>query len=155
MAQTDLRKKEIYTYTAPWPIYGMNWSVRADKKFRLALGSFVEDYTNKVEIVQLNEETSEFVSRGSFSHSYPATKIMWMPDKMGTHSDLLATTGDYLRLWEVGDNGVELKSLLNNVSARKMIDNVSRVYQNFVLTHFPSTEQKLRILCSPYIVRLE
>lgn len=114
MAQTDLRKKEIYTYTAPWPIYGMNWSVRADKKFRLALGSFMEDYTNKVEIVQLNEETSEFVSRGSFSHSYPATKIMWMPDKMGTHSDLLATTGDYLRLWEVGDNGVELKSLLNN-----------------------------------------
>lgn len=22
------RKKEIYTYTAPWQIYGMNWSMR-------------------------------------------------------------------------------------------------------------------------------
>lgn len=92
----------------------MNWTVRADQKFRLALGSFMEDYTNKVEIVQLNEETSEFQSKGSFNHPYPATKLMWVPDKVGTHSDLLATTGDYLRLWEVGENGVEQKCLLNN-----------------------------------------
>jgi len=113
----DLRKKEIYTYQAPWTIYGMNWTVRADQKFRLALGSFMEDYTNKVEIVQLNEETSEFQSKGSFNHPYPATKLMWVPDKVGTHSDLLATTGDYLRLWEVGDNGIEQKCLLNNVSS--------------------------------------
>jgi hypothetical protein len=40
-------KKEIYTYEAPWLIYGMNWSVRPDQKFRIALGSFVEDYNNK------------------------------------------------------------------------------------------------------------
>jgi WD repeat-containing protein 68 len=47
LQQDDARKKEIYTYQAPWLIYGMNWSVRPDKKFRLALGSFLEDYTNK------------------------------------------------------------------------------------------------------------
>jgi hypothetical protein len=47
LQQDDSRKKEIYTYQAPWLIYGMNWSVRPDKKFRLALGSFLEDYTNK------------------------------------------------------------------------------------------------------------
>ena len=33
------KRKEIYTYTAPWLIYGMNWSVRADQRFRLAVGS--------------------------------------------------------------------------------------------------------------------
>lgn len=44
----DSKKKEIYTYEAPWPIYGMNWSTRSDHKFRLALGSFVEEYNNKV-----------------------------------------------------------------------------------------------------------
>ena len=43
----ELRKKEIYTYPAPWLIYGMAWSVRPDQKFRLAVGSFLEDYTNK------------------------------------------------------------------------------------------------------------
>jgi len=41
-------KEEIYTYEAPWLVYGMNWSVREDKKFRLAIGSFVEEYNNKV-----------------------------------------------------------------------------------------------------------
>uniref|UniRef100_A0A493T1K4 Uncharacterized protein n=1 Tax=Anas platyrhynchos platyrhynchos TaxID=8840 RepID=A0A493T1K4_ANAPP len=33
---------------APWTVYAMNWSVRPDKRFRLALGSFVEEYNNKV-----------------------------------------------------------------------------------------------------------
>lgn len=31
----------------------MNWSVRPDKKFRLALGSFVEEYNNKVTKIML------------------------------------------------------------------------------------------------------
>lgn len=53
-------RKEIYTHTFPWPIYAMNWSVRADQRFRLAVGSFLEDYTNKIQVVQLNEEQNEF-----------------------------------------------------------------------------------------------
>ena len=46
----DPKKKEIYKYVAPWTVYGMNWSVRHDKRFRLALGSFIEDYKNKVSV---------------------------------------------------------------------------------------------------------
>ena len=42
------KRKEIYKYEAPWTIYSMNWSIRPDKRFRLALGSFVEEYNNKV-----------------------------------------------------------------------------------------------------------
>lgn len=110
-------KKEIYTYEAPWLIYGMNWSVRPDKKFRLAIGSFVEDYNNKVEVIQLNEETGKFQSRGTFVHPYPTTKIMWIPDLAGSREDVLATTGDYLRLWKVSDNAdPKMMALLNNVS---------------------------------------
>ena len=41
------KRKEIYTYTAPWLIYGMNWSVRPDQPFRLAIGSFEEEYARK------------------------------------------------------------------------------------------------------------
>ena len=26
-------KKEIYTYEAPWPIYGMAWSMRDEPKY--------------------------------------------------------------------------------------------------------------------------
>ena len=51
---------------------------------------------------------------------------MWMPDKVGNRPDILATTGDYLRLWEVNYSGggggvgrdgtcnVHMKKLLNN-----------------------------------------
>lgn len=44
------KRKEIYRYEAPWMVYAMNWSIRPDKRFRLALGSFVEEYNNKVRL---------------------------------------------------------------------------------------------------------
>ena len=60
-------------------IYGMNFYVpnRRGRPFRAALGSFVEEYNNTVEIVELNEETQEFesVPEGTFKHPYPTTKI--------------------------------------------------------------------------------
>ena len=43
------KKNELYQYEAPWPIYGLGWCQRAGRPFRLAIGSFVEEYTNKVE----------------------------------------------------------------------------------------------------------
>jgi DDB1- and CUL4-associated factor 7 len=116
-ADREVKRKEIYTYEAPWLIYGMNWSVRQDsagRGFRLALGSFIEEYNNKVEIIQLDDETKTFVKRGKFDHPYPTTKIMWSPSK-DSPTDLLATTGDYLRIWNVGSSSVSMVSLLNNV----------------------------------------
>lgn len=47
------KRKEIYKYEAPWTVYSMNWSVRPDKRFRLALGSFIEEYNNKVKLFKL------------------------------------------------------------------------------------------------------
>merc|ERR1719389_695012 len=93
----------------------MNWSVRADQRFRLAIGSFEEEYSNSVRVIQLDEETHKFVDIGGFEHPYPTTKIMWMPDPNGSRRDLLATTGDYLRLWQVTDNkAIKMLCLLNN-----------------------------------------
>ncbi|KAK3866613.1 hypothetical protein Pcinc_027869 [Petrolisthes cinctipes] len=110
------KRKEIYKYSAPWTLYSMNWSVRPDKRFRLAVGSFVEEYNNKVQIVQLDEDTSEFVVRSTFDHPYPTTKIMWIPDSKGIYPDLLATSGDYLRVWQQGADGdTRMACLLNNV----------------------------------------
>ncbi|KAH8963124.1 hypothetical protein BDL97_05G136500 [Sphagnum fallax] len=115
-AEEPPKRAEIYTYEAPWPIYGMNWSVRSDKKFRVAIGSFIEEFRNKVEIVQLNDETGKFVAdpKLSFNHPYPTTKIMFIPDKDGQKPDLMATTGDYLRIWQICEDRVQLKSALNN-----------------------------------------
>jgi WD repeat-containing protein 68 len=70
----------------------------------------------QVEIVQLNDETGKFVAdpKLSFNHPYPTTKIMFIPDKDGQKPDLMATTGDYLRIWQICEDRVQLKSALNN-----------------------------------------
>lgn len=102
---------------------------------RLAIGSFVEEYNNKVQIVSLDEEISEFSPKSTFDHPYPTTKIMWIPDSVsyytffilkllikcvifqkGVFPDLLATSGDYLRIWRAGEPETRLECILNNVS---------------------------------------
>lgn len=112
----DDKKKEIYRYDAPFTLYATAWSAAIDpqRRFRLAVSSFVEEYSNKVSdcffpskllfkisILQLDEEQGEIVYRSSFDHPYPATKIGWIPDSKGNYPDLVATSGDYLRVWRV------------------------------------------------------
>ncbi|KAH7421379.1 hypothetical protein KP509_13G054400 [Ceratopteris richardii] len=111
----ESRRLKIFTYEGPWQIYAMNWTVRKDKRFRLGIGSFLEDYKNKVQIVQLDEETGYFISKPEFSfeHLYPPTKIMFVPDKECQMPDLLATSGDLLRVWQIHDDKVQIKSRLN------------------------------------------
>ncbi|KAK3009098.1 hypothetical protein RJ639_015258, partial [Escallonia herrerae] len=122
------RRSEIYTYEAPWHIYAMNWSVRRDKKYRLAIASLLEQYSNRVEIVQLDDSNGEIRSDPalSFEHPYPSTKAIFVPDKECQKPDLLATSSDFLRVWRIsssdddshdstgGPAGVEMKSILNN-----------------------------------------
>jgi WD repeat-containing protein 68 len=124
-------RKEIYTYDAPWTIMALAWAKHdTASKFRLAIGSFVEQYSNCVQIVQkdidrsgdVNHRNSTNATNGSdaqlpvkddmnlykaceFDHPYPCTKILWSPDSRSGSKDLLATTGDYLRLWNLTDAG--------------------------------------------------
>lgn len=85
----------------------------------MAVGSFVEEYSNQIQIIQLKKDSQgngSFHKLCTFEHPYPPTKIMWAPTKHNlTTKDLLATTGDYLRLWTVdSENSVEMKGVLNN-----------------------------------------
>ncbi|KAG6481740.1 WD repeat-containing protein LWD1-like [Zingiber officinale] len=116
----DLQKQqrsEIYTYDAPWHIYAMNWSVRRDKRYRLAIGSLLEGYGNRMEIVQLDEASGEIRSDPALciEHPFPPTKTMFVPDRECLRPDLLATSADFLRIWRVADDSsrIELRSLLN------------------------------------------
>lgn len=92
-----------------------------------------------MQIVSLDEEVSEFSPKSTFDHPYPTTKIMWIPDSVlhsyynfytanlkfsiefvifqkGVFPDLLATSGDYLRIWRAGEPETRLECILNNVS---------------------------------------
>ncbi len=49
----------------------------------------------------------------------------------GAFPDLLATSGDYLRVWQTGDSGTRLECLLNNVRSSKK--NIRKnIYGNFI-----------------------
>lgn len=119
MTEEKSRKKEIYTYEAPWTTYALAWSRRGtNQKFKLAVGSFKEEYSNQVHIIELernDDGDGDFKLISQFDHPYPATKIMWSPSSF-TDNEILATTGDYLRLWSANSDGhsCELKTVLNN-----------------------------------------
>jgi hypothetical protein len=95
-------KKEILTYHAPWTVYSMSWCRGKEKycanRFRMAISSFKEEYSNQVQIIQLFEDeqpvagadgglgpistdTKETAPSFSFQpvcqfdHPYPATKV--------------------------------------------------------------------------------
>ena len=89
--------KEIYNYKAPWNIYGLSWSSRPNA-FRLGLSSFIQDYCNKLHIIQLSNDS--LIKVAEADHHFPVTKLKWSPFKAG-EAELLATTGDMLRLWEM------------------------------------------------------
>lgn len=97
----EAKRSEIYTYEAPWHIYAMNWSVRRDKKYRLAIASLLEQVPNRVEVVQLDEASGDIAPVLSFDHQYPPTKTMFIPDPHALRPDLLATSADHLRIWRI------------------------------------------------------
>jgi hypothetical protein len=67
----------------------------------------------------------EFVKVAEADHEYPITKVLWEPLRSGKQcANLLATTGDHLRLWELTNEqtipgtrnkGIKMKALCHSV----------------------------------------
>ncbi|XP_073224481.1 protein TRANSPARENT TESTA GLABRA 1 [Cicer arietinum] len=120
--ESNLRSDNSVTYDSPYPLYAMAFSSNpnSQQQQRIAVGSFIEEYTNRIDILSFNPDTLSIKPQPSlsFDHPYPPTKLMFHPSThsslLKTSSDLLATSGDYLRLWEVRENSVEALSLFNN-----------------------------------------
>lgn len=95
-------------------IFAAAFSYVQDNPYRLAIGSFLDHSNNKVQIIQMNEEATSLKKVTEFSHPFPPTKLMWCPDRFNQNQDIIASSGDYLRIWEVTSNGVNPRALLNN-----------------------------------------
>lgn len=65
-----------------------------------------------------NTPTLEFVKLAEASHTYPITRVLWEPPSSKPMTDLLATSGDHLRLWS-------LPSSNSNASPNNSITNRS------------------------------
>lgn len=122
----DLRTK--YTTEADTnsgPVYALDWckqptptsnTSNGRPTVRLAAGSLSDDYRNQIVVLGPSDErilieddadgSEELVELAAATHGYPATSLQWQPAGWkGTQSELLASTGDILRVWAFGVDG--------------------------------------------------
>lgn len=106
-------------YLAPWAIYAFDWCkwpAQNHDAGKVAVGSYLEDGHNFIQILdsQITPTPPEsyvpgapkygldFVKIAEATHSYPVTRLLWEPPSSQKQStDLLATSGDHLRLWSL------------------------------------------------------
>ncbi|KAK8690476.1 hypothetical protein V6N13_074009 [Hibiscus sabdariffa] len=123
--ESHLRSDNSVTYESPYTVYAMALSPTPSpanlNHQRIALGSFLEEYNNRVDIISFDPDSLSVKTHPtlSFDHPYPPTKLMFQPNRKSSSSsssssELLASSGDYLRLWEVRESSIEPLSVLNN-----------------------------------------
>ncbi|KAI9371965.1 WD40-repeat-containing domain protein [Aspergillus egyptiacus] len=119
---TDIQVPTNSNYITPWPIYAVDWCKWpvhgnvGSTAGKIALGSYLEDHHNYIQILDTHvaypdpdtpdaaagDVKLEYVKTAEATHSYPVTRILWEPPSSQKQStDLLATSGDHLRLWSL------------------------------------------------------
>nr|XP_036581587.1 WD repeat protein [Colletotrichum truncatum]KAF6789938.1 WD repeat protein [Colletotrichum truncatum] len=106
-------------YLAPWALYAFDWCKwppQGNGAGKLAVGSYLEDGHNFIQILDTqmvptpndvyqpgtSKYNLEFSKVAEATHSYPVTRLLWEPPSSQKQStDLLATSGDHLRLWSL------------------------------------------------------
>jgi WD repeat-containing protein 68 len=108
-------------YLAPWSIYAYDWCKWAvpggNSAGKMAVGSYLEDNHNFIRILDTQIVPQEAAAPGASPYgleytavaeatcSFPVTRILWEPPSSQKQStDLLATSGDHLRLWSLPQN---------------------------------------------------
>ncbi|KAH0686572.1 hypothetical protein KY290_018178 [Solanum tuberosum] len=82
--ESHLRSANSVTYDSSYPIYAMAFSSfnssLTNRCRRLAVGSFIEEFNNRVDILSFDEDTLTLkpVPNLSFEHPYPPTKLMFL-----------------------------------------------------------------------------
>ncbi|KAG0680213.1 hypothetical protein C6P40_004765 [Pichia californica] len=99
------------SYTSHYPLYALDWSVSRNQHFaKIALGSYREDSSNKLEILygtknnDNNPEVFNFNKVYDHSIKYPITRLQWDPSMSLLNTDIerFATTSECLRIYEIG-----------------------------------------------------
>lgn len=106
-------------YLAPFPTYAFDWCKwpvqgGGSGAGKMAVGSFLEDPHNFIQILDTKIAPQEVKAPGHSPYgleyikvaeatcAYPVTRILWEPPSQAKAStDLLATSGDHLRLWSL------------------------------------------------------
>ncbi|KAF2755226.1 WD40 repeat-like protein [Pseudovirgaria hyperparasitica] len=109
------------SYLAPWGVYAFDWCKwpirNGDSAGKMAVGSYLEDPHNFIQILDTQIVPQDNAPHGGSGYgieytkvaeatcSYPVTRVLWEPPSSQKQStDLLATSGDHLRLWSLPQN---------------------------------------------------
>ncbi|PWA51506.1 protein TRANSPARENT TESTA GLABRA 1 [Artemisia annua] len=100
------------THTSTHTLYST--AISPSPSHHIATGTFIEQHTNHINILSFNPDSLTITPNPSlsFTHPYPPTKLMFHPNCVP--SNLLASSGDFLRVYDVGENSTELVSVFNN-----------------------------------------
>ncbi|KAL7073485.1 hypothetical protein ACQ4LE_007027 [Meloidogyne hapla] len=102
-------RKEIYRYTCEDILFAAAWSnkIYEDRRFRLVAGTLLDEekiMSNKVFIIELDENIGELVRRATFPHGYPISATKFIPDQDPSQPELFATTSNHLRIFRYHPN---------------------------------------------------
>ncbi|KAI9843954.1 MAG: hypothetical protein M1837_005995 [Sclerophora amabilis] len=151
------------SYLAPWPIYAFDWckwpvqqSGGNSGAGKVAIGSYLEDGHNFIQILdtkvlpQANPEPNspatsslgvDFVKTAEATHSFPVTRLLWEPPSSQKQStDLLATSGDHLRLWSLPANAISPLSNSITRSSNAREQNIQKLTPLALLSNSKSPE---------------
>ncbi|KAJ4340383.1 hypothetical protein N0V95_007523 [Ascochyta clinopodiicola] len=122
-------------YLAPWSIYAYDWCKwnvsGGSSAGKMAVGSYIEDNHNFIRILDTQITPQHDSAPGASPYgleynaiaeatcSFPVTRILWEPPSSQKQStDLLATSGDHLRLWSLPQaSGNNLSNTISRTSS--------------------------------------
>ncbi|XP_073045135.1 protein TRANSPARENT TESTA GLABRA 1 [Primulina eburnea] len=112
-SSSQTNSENVVTFDSPNPIYAM--AISAANPTTIAIGSYLEELNNRVELLSFSLESHslQLLPGLSFDHPYPPTKLLFHPSS-APPTNLLASSGDYLRLWEVKDDSIDPVNIFNN-----------------------------------------
>ena len=96
--ERNAAENQVIPYEAPWNIFAVAFSNNPHYPFRMGVASFLAETANYVEIIQLNQQR-KFQKKATFEHRFPPTKILFNPDLTGNSPDLIATSGENLKIY--------------------------------------------------------
>lgn len=96
-------------YNSTYPLNTFAFSYRPDERFRFALGSYLINQENHIDIIQYCERENLYLKLHTINQTYPASKLQWIPDETGQFIDILAISSDHLRLWNIDNTGTSSK----------------------------------------------
>ncbi|KAL0304497.1 UNVERIFIED_CONTAM: protein TRANSPARENT TESTA GLABRA 1 [Sesamum radiatum] len=87
--ESQPRPENVVTFDSPYQIYAM--AISAANRRRIAVGSFIEELNNRVDILSFSEDSSSLnpIPSLSFDHPYPPTKLLFHPSPLPPGTSLL------------------------------------------------------------------